>query len=114
MSLPTLAILLLTITASAVTGTDCKCQYNLYKNRFYSNQECFNSYYKLRENLLERGGYNDTTISKLVNTFCGENCGPNLNSLLEYEDQIKFYDRRVSISYAYLYIYCRAVKLGFE
>ena len=90
--------MVLTITASVVTGTDCKCQYNLYKNRFYSNQECFNSYYKLKENLLGRGGYNDTTIGKLINTFCGGNCGPNLGHLLGYEHQVYFYDRRVSIS----------------
>ena len=95
MSLPTLAIVVLTITVSAVTGTDCECLYNLYKNRFYSNQECFNTYYKLRENLLGRGGYNDTTIGKLINTFCGGNCGLNLWSLLGYEDQVDFYDRRV-------------------
>ena len=106
MSLSTLAILLLTITASAVTGTDCECQYNLYKNRFYSKQECFNSYDKLGDIIFGNGGYNDTTISKLVNTFCGANCGPNLKSLLEYEEQIKFYDRRVSISYIHVYMYC--------
>ena len=99
MSVCTLAIIVLAVMTTAVNGaevTDCECQYNLWKNRFYATQQCFNSYYELKENVLGRGGYNDTTIDKLISTFCGGTCGTARTNLLNYEYQVYFHDTRVS------------------
>ena len=95
MSLPILATLVLVI-ATVVNSTDCECQYNSYRNEYYGMQECFNSHYKLKENMLGSGGYNDTTISKLIETFCYGSCGTLLYSVLACEEQVTFYDRQVS------------------
>ena len=94
MSVTILATLVLVIT-TVVNGTDCECQYNSYRNQFYGTQECFNSHYKLKENMLGSRDYNDTTISQLIKTFCDDsNCGSLLYHLLAYEKDVAFYDRQ--------------------
>ena len=95
MSVPILATLVLVI-ATVVNGTDCECQYNRYRNEYYGMQECFNTHYKLKQNMLGSRYYNDTTISELIETFCYGSCELALYPVLEYEEQVNFYDREVS------------------
>ena len=96
MSISTLAVLVLTVTITVIDGTDCECDYNVHRNKFYGDQECFTAYYKLNNNLLGYKVYNDTTIGKLTDTFCTGKCGSMLKDILYYEDRANFYDRRVS------------------
>ena len=96
MSVSTLAILVLTVTITVINGTDCECDYNVNRNKFYGDQECFTAYYELNQHLIGNEDYNDTTISKLSDTFCNGKCGSMLNDILYYEDRVNFYDRQVS------------------
>ena len=91
MSILTIAILALTITTgpSVVKGTDCECEYNYNINQFYGDQECYNTRLKLTNHFYGREYYNDTTISKLIDTFCNGNCGSLLNNILYYEKHIQ-------------------------
>ena len=98
MSLAALVILLLTTTASTVSGIEYEYEYNRVRNEFYGNQECFAAYYKLHKILFGKEDYNDRKVTKLIDTFCNGKCGSLLSNILQYEDRVKFYDRRVGQS----------------
>ena len=102
MSLPTLAILLLTIAVCIVSGIEYEYEYNRVRNEFYGNQECFTAYYKLHKILFKKEDYNDRKVTKLIDTFCIGKCGSLLSNILQNEDRVRFYDRRVSQYYCYL------------
>ena len=95
MSLPILVILLIISTVSGIEY-EYEYKYNHVRNEFYGNQECFNAYYKLHKILFEKEDYNDRKVTKLIDTFCDGKCGSLLSNILQYEDHVRFYDRRVS------------------
>ena len=73
MSITALAFLCLTITITIVNGNQCDCEWNLARNDFFGNQECFAANQQIRENLIVNNSdsTNSTTDpTNLINTIC--------------------------------------------
>ena len=93
MSVIVLTFLSLTIASTFVIGEDCGCEYNLTRNNFYGDQECFVAYTNIAQTLRE-DDHNETFIRIHADTLCNGNCGAKLSRILYYQDRTSFFDRR--------------------
>ena len=103
----TLAFLCWTITTTIVNGNECECEWNLARNEFFGNQECFSAYRLIRRNLIAINNSamidNVTSFDTLINTLCYGHCGNALNRILYYADRVL--DRSTDqVSKPYMYI----------
>ena len=87
-----LTILSLVFTA-IVSSDDCECGYNLARNDFYGNQDCFTAYDNI-ENHLNNDTYSGT-INEHINNMCTGRCGDVANRILHYKDRVTYYNRKV-------------------